>query len=429
MNWLIGGPIVATIVAAWDYVKGVLHKIRSLFVLNVVVESSLSDAVAFYCWHNFKRIKIGDRKYSSRRVFIRSSERYQDIAYELFSQSSIMFWKGWRFLSVGSAEKDDSDKNFGRLNLTFIRGTWDIDKLMIDALTLYNEHNYKGFQEKRFYVVRKYGSLGLGNSNGSNQPIAQEVTDDRIVLWDKRLLGVSADDLGQKVHESGHPFESLALPCEVWDSIKDIERWKNSEKWYKRKSIPWKRGWLLHGPPGTGKTSVVRAIGEHLDIPVISFALSSFTDREFQEEWDSLRSFVPCIALIEDIDTVFNGRKNITKGGQLQKPLNFDVLLNTIDGISLSDGVFTIVTTNRLEYLDPALGGIEERGVSTRPGRIDKTIKLDILDEDCRRQIANRILVDCPDLIDQMIIDGMGDTGAQFQDRCSKVALARFWES
>lgn len=103
--------------------------------------------------------------------------------------------------------------------------------------------------------------------------------------------------------------------------------------------------------------------------------------------------------------------------------------MNTIDGISLSDGVFTIVTTNRLEYLDPALGGIEEWGVSTRPGRIDKTIKLDILDEDCRRQIASRILIDCPDLIDQMIIDGMGDTGAQFQDRCSKVALARFWES
>lgn len=436
-NLLIGGPIVATLLACWNYISGVISKIRSLFIINVTVEGSLADAVAFYCWRNLKRIRIGDRKYAGRKAFVRSRERYQHIAYEIFGQSGVVFWKGFTPLSVGTKSNDGQNNNgdpYGggggpSLNFTFLRGTWDIDKLISDAIDLYNEHNYKGFQKKRFYVVRKYGSFGTNSNFGSGNRVESVETDDRICLWDKRLVGIASDDIGQQIHESGEPFEALAMPDEVWQAVKDIERWKKSEKWYKEKNIPWKRGWLLHGPPGTGKTSMVRAIGEYLDIPVLSFALSSFTDREFQEEWDDLRSHIPCIALIEDIDTVFKGRENITKGGQMQKPLSFDTVLNTIDGISSSDGVFTMVTTNRLEYLDPALGRpTDGNGISTRPGRIDKIVKLDVLDENCRRQIADRILSDCPEIIDDIVKKGNGDTGAQFQDRCSKIALSKFWD-
>jgi hypothetical protein len=105
---------------------------------------------------------------------------------------------------------------------------------------------------------------------------------------------------------------------------------------------------------------------------------------------------VPCIALIEDIDNVFHGRENISrkhgmmsflmaskkKDGEADQPppspLTFDCLLNCLDGVDRCDGVFTIVTTNSIDKIDPALGQPRKlpdgtvEFISSRPGRIDK---------------------------------------------------------
>lgn len=432
-NLLIGGPIVAGVVAFWSQIKGVINKLRSMVVLRVCVRGDLSNALAYYCWETMRRVRIGDRKYQGRNAFVRSSDRYQQVAYEIIGKSGVLFLKGFKPLLVGQGGEVDGEGHTydGDLTFSIIRGTWDIDKLISEALDLYNKHNISGFQSKRFYVVRKYGSIGANIGIGQkNEETAQPAdAESRIELWDKRLVGIDPNDVGQKVHESGEPFESLSFPTEIWDAIDDIKCWKNSEAWYKEKHIPWKRGWLLCGPPGTGKTSLVRAVGEYLDMPVISFSLSSFTDREFQRTWDDLRSFVPCIALIEDIDTVFHGRENITRGGDLSKPINFDTLLNSIDGVASSDGILAIITTNKPEYLDEALGSISDGKHYTRPGRIDRILELKPLDKECRTNVARRILSDCPHLIDNVVEEGDGDTGAQFQDRCSKIALREFWDS
>ena len=116
-----------------------------------------------------------------------------------------------------------------------------------------------------------------------------------------------------------------------------------------------------------------------------------------------------------------------SKGGQFERPLGFEVHLNSIDGIENSDVVITVITTKHIERLDPALGASSEGEIATRPGRIDRVIKLDLLDENCRRTIAKRILCDCPEHIETIIEQGKGETGAQFQDRCSKLALKEFW--
>ena len=377
------------------------------------------------------KIRLGDRNYSSRKAFVRSEDRYQQIAYEEIGTSSTIFYKGWRLLFVG-AQDSGGNKEPGNSSATFsfIRGTWNMDDLIKKSMDYYNEMYVSGFQSTRFYVSRKYGDLGLvAKANGSDDAACtEEDGDEQLTLWNKRLIGILEDDVGQKLHESEDPFEFLSFEKTIWDSIDDITQWIKSESWYKEKGIPWKRGWLLHGVPGTGKTSLVKAIGEHLDLPVISFCLSSFGDKDFQDEWDRLKGKVPCIALIEDIDTVFNGRKNVTKGGKMSKPLSFDTLLNTIDGITNSDGVFTIITTNRIDQLDPALGNLNADGVSTRPGRIDRIIELCILEEDSRKIIAERILRDCSHLIEKVVEEGEGETGAQFQYRCGKMALDEHWK-
>ena len=105
-----------------------------------------------------------------------------------------------------------------------------------------------------------------------------------------------------------------------------------------------------------------------------------------------------------------------------------------LNGIDSNDGVFIFVTTNRVETLDPAIGvprtdkKVNGTMISTRPGRIDRAIELSLLDEECRTKIAKRILNNFPEIVEKIVKAGDGDTGAQFQERATQVALKKFWE-
>jgi SpoVK/Ycf46/Vps4 family AAA+-type ATPase len=167
---------------------------------------------------------------------------------------------------------------------------------------------------------------------------------------------------------------------------------------------------------------------------------------------------VPCIALIEDIDNVFHGRENVVrrpglfpmmlgddkkdggddKGRGMMAPLTFDCLLNVLDGVERADGIFTIVTTNDLSKIDPALGqprklpdGTTEF-ISTRPGRIDKAVELTYMEAGDKKRMARRILGAYEAELVAMLayIDENPDqpeTPAQFQERCAQIALKCFW--
>ena len=126
------------------------------------------------------------------------------------------------------------------------------------------------------------------------------------------------------------------------------------------------------------------------------------------------------MALIEDVDAVFDGRKTIVGH------LTFDCLLNCLDGVERSDGLLTFVTSNDPAKLDAALGG--PAGKSARPGRIDEIVRLGPMSEAGRRHVADRVLRDFPAGVSEDIVDaGNGDTGAQFERRCVEAATAAKW--
>lgn len=437
-NWLIGAPILAAVIAGWGTIKNFLSKLRSLVLFQLVVsDGTAADAIAYYCWQNMKRVRMGDRWYGVFLSFVKPENRREFVSFESISKEGVIFYDGWRVLYVGTYSGPRSSSNSGYSSgggyiLTFLRGAWKPDELFQMAIDAYNSRTAEGFKSKRFFVRREYGSFGQSNMSGdqpdSESPAVEAAESSE--YWTRRLLKYDPDDLGQPQHEDKHDaFGALAFPDEIMSAVTEIDRWARSKNWYSSKSIPWKRGWLLYGPPGTGKTSLIRAIGEYLDLPVIVFVLSTFTDRDFQNEWSNLQRMTPCIALIEDIDTVFRGRTNILKGSATVNPLSFDVLLNTIDGIEISDGIFTIVTTNSIEHLDKALAQPDGDGsIASRPGRIDRVIELFPMAEKERWKIAKRILSDCPEYIDDIVKIGNKETGAQFVDRCAKVALKEYWE-
>ncbi|EIM82485.1 P-loop containing nucleoside triphosphate hydrolase protein [Stereum hirsutum FP-91666 SS1] len=163
--------------------------------------------------------------------------------------------------------------------------------------------------------------------------------------------------------------------------LEDAKDFMQSKKWYTDRGIPFRRGYLLHGPPGTGKTSIVHSIAGELmlDIYIISLGKNGTDDRTLNACIASLPE--QCIALIEDIDAAFTSRglDDNEAGAQNGDPddsgtygttdrnktgsrVTLSGLLNALDGIGAQEGRLLFATTNRYEVLDPAL---------IRPGRMD----------------------------------------------------------
>lgn len=183
---------------------------------------------------------------------------------------------------------------------------------------------------------------------------------------------------------------TLALPPKIKnDMLEDIEAFLSprTRVWYGFRGIPYRRGYLLHGPPGTGKSSMCFAIAGRLWLDIYTVSLNS---RKLDE--DSLVSLFQslpkrCIVLLEDVDNAGisqegNRRmKDPSNTGRVENSLlenelhgagiSLSALLNCLDGVAAQEGRILIMTTNHLEKLDPSL---------IRPGRVDKRYHFDFVD-------------------------------------------------
>ncbi|KAG6876014.1 hypothetical protein C0992_001369 [Termitomyces sp. T32_za158] len=133
------------------------------------------------------------------------------------------------------------------------------------------------------------------------------------------------------------------------------------------KGIPYRRGYLLHGPPGSGKTSFIQALAASLsyDICLLNLSERGLSDDKLNHLLSNApeRSFV----LIEDIDAVFNKRVQTTEDGY-QSSVTFSGFLNALDGVASGEERIIFMTTNHIKKLDPAL---------IRPGRVDVSELID----------------------------------------------------
>jgi cell division protease FtsH len=135
-----------------------------------------------------------------------------------------------------------------------------------------------------------------------------------------------------------------------------------------------KRGVLLHGAPGTGKTHTVRyLLGRLPEATVI--VISGRALERIREACSVARTLQPAVIVVEDVDLIAEQREKTRPG---EHPLLFQ-LLNEMDGLNSGADVTFLLTSNRADLLEPAL--------AARPGRVDLAAELPLPDADARRQL------------------------------------------
>jgi chaperone BCS1 len=160
------------------------------------------------------------------------------------------------------------------------------------------------------------------------------------------------------------PLESVLLPPGLGERLHaDVVEFTKSQQWYLERGIPYRRGYLLYGPPGCGKSSFIFALAGSLNY---NLALLNLNDKGLTDDrLNALLAVVPprCIILLEDVDAAFSKERE-------QKntySVTFSGLLNALDGVASTEERVIFMTTNHLERLDAAL---------IRPGRVD--VKLEV---------------------------------------------------
>lgn len=244
--------------------------------------------------------------------------------------------------------------------------------------------------------------------------------------WEQQYyINKNSSWIGQKSN-NGRTLETVILRQGLMNSIKsDIQLFLNSEDWYKQRDQPYTRGYLFYGLPGTGKTSMIKALSLSTRRHIHQLVLSNVRSND---ELDKLLSAVPydeTILVIDDIDCagdVVMDRdlkkrelEEMNEEDETDKPqykmselnnkktasktkLTLDGLLTALSGIVTYHGRILIATTNHPEMLDKAL---------LRPGRIDNKFFFDNCDREQIRGLFEMFFnITCTyDLLDCVRVD------------------------
>ncbi len=150
-------------------------------------------------------------------------------------------------------------------------------------------------------------------------------------------------------------FDDLVLGGTLKDDVRsDVSRFFARKAFYEAHRIPWKRGLLLIGPPGNGKTQTLKALLKEIALPVLY--IKTFKDRHddtknIRNVFVRARRNAPCVIVVEDLDCALDESSR-------------SVFLNELDGFAQNAGLLTIATTNHPHKLD--------RSILDRPSRFDR---------------------------------------------------------
>jgi chaperone BCS1 len=350
--------------------------------LQTLIIASLTFTVAgilgFWC----KDVPIKIWKFALRQL---TTSIYITTAHMSFF--TLMEWIAYHY----------KDKNFRDFKIN--NGRWGNDDI---SFTLGYGGHFIRYRRHLFYVsLERKDSQGVerdkevitiqkfGRSRKIFDEFIKEITDplprDHIEIYQ-----LNHDYWNPRGELPGRPMSSVFIEADKREALlTTLDNFIASENWYVSHGIPYQLGILLHGHPGTGKSSLIKAIASYLKYDIYYLSASQLYKLENGLESLPRRK---SILVIEDIDCDASVHKRkkadepteltpVPTGGlSLDKLLtvtNLSDVLNLLDGLCATHGRILIMTTNHVDKLDPAL---------IRPGRIDHKVEvgyvnLEILDQ------------------------------------------------
>ena len=153
---------------------------------------------------------------------------------------------------------------------------------------------------------------------------------------------------------------------------------------FRRLGIDPPKGVLLHGPPGTGKTMIAKAVANETNAhftsingPEIISKYYGESEKQLREIFDEAASNAPAIIFVDELDSIAPKREDVS--GEVERRVVAQ-LLTLMDGMQGRDNVVVIGATNRPDAIDQAL---------RRPGRFDRELEIGVPDKNGRREIVN----------------------------------------
>ena len=212
-------------------------------------------------------------------------------------------------------------------------------------------------------------------------------------LADKKIVRVLSGSYGLRSLKEHRSLDSIFTDGDVHKELyNDICKFIDNKETYKMLNYPYKYSALLHGKPGTGKTSTILAIASALKRDVVYINMSKTSADDLLDKLSTRTSEV--IFVFEDIDAIGTGiaetrednePNNTIANNIMSKVMSLSLsdLLNITDGLLSSDGAICLFTTNHIEKLDPAL---------LRAGRMNKCIEFKYLSSTTAEKMVHKYI-------------------------------------